>query len=135
MRWLVLLTEFNIQYVTQKSIKGSVLAYHLASLPITDGRVIDDDFPDEEIARVSILSGWRMYFDGATNHSGYRIGVLLISPHGEHIPRLVHLAFVDRYPATNNIVEYEACILGLEIELELGIRRMEIFDDSNLVIR
>ena len=44
MRWLVLLTEFDIQYVTQKSIKGSVLADHLASLPVTDSRVIDDDF-------------------------------------------------------------------------------------------
>ena len=46
MRWLVLLTEFNIQYVTQKSIKGSVLADHLALLPVTDNRVIDDDFPN-----------------------------------------------------------------------------------------
>ena len=135
MRWLVLLTEFDIQYVTQKSIKGSVLADHLASLPVIDSRVIDDDCPNEEIAGVTSLSGWRMYFDGAANHFGYGIGVLLISPHGDHISRLVHLAFVDRYPATNNIVEYEACILGLEISLELGIRRMEIFGDSNLVIR
>ena len=46
MRWLVLLTEFDIQYVTQKSIKGSVLVDHLASLPVTDSRVIDDDFQD-----------------------------------------------------------------------------------------
>ena len=36
MRWLVLLTEFDIQYVTQKSIKGSVVADHLASLPVFD---------------------------------------------------------------------------------------------------
>ena len=135
MRWLVLLIEFDIQYVTQKSIKGSVMADHLASLPVTDSRVIDDDFPDEEIAGVTSLSGWCMYFDGAANHSGYGIGVLLISPHGDHIPRSVRLAFADRYPATNNIIEYEACILGLETALELGIRRMEIFGDSNLVIR
>ena len=135
MRWLVLLTEFDIQYVTPKSIKGSVLADHLASLPVTDSRVIDDDFLDEEIAGVTSLSGWCMYFDGAANHSGYGIGFLLISPHGDHIPRSVRLAFADRYPATNNIVEYEACILGLETALELGIRRMEIFGDSNLVIR
>ena len=45
------------------------------------------------------------------------------------------MASTDRYPATNNIVEYEACILGLETALELEIRRMEIFSDSNLVIR
>ena len=81
------------------------------------------------------LSGWRMYFDGAANHSGYGIGVLLISPHGDHIPRSVRLAFSDRHPATNNIVEYEACILGLETALELGIRQMEVFGDSNLVLR
>ena len=76
-----------------------------------------------------------MYFDGETNHSGYGIGVLLTSPHGDHIPRSVRFAFSDRYPATNNIVEYEACILGLETALELGIRKMEIFSASNLVIR
>ena len=51
MRWLILLTDFNIQYVTQNSIKGSVLADLLVSLPVTDSRVIDDDFSDEEIAR------------------------------------------------------------------------------------
>ena len=43
--------------------------------------------------------------------------------------------FLDRYPATNNIVEYQACILGLETALELWIRGMEIFGDSNMVIR
>ncbi|KAL6324064.1 hypothetical protein AAG906_006335 [Vitis piasezkii] len=133
MRWLVLLTEFDIHYVTQKSIRGSIVADHLASLPVSDGRAIDDDFPDEDVAAVTSLSGWRMYFDGAANHSGYGIGVLLISPHGDHIPRSVRLAFSDRHPATNNIVEYEACILGLETALELGIRQMEVFGDSNCV--
>ena len=47
MRWLVLLTEIDIQYVTHKSIKGSIVAYHLASFPVSDDRPIDDDFPDE----------------------------------------------------------------------------------------
>nr|CAN83915.1 hypothetical protein VITISV_022301 [Vitis vinifera] len=134
MRWLVLLTEFDIHYVTQKSIRGSIVADHLASLPVYDARAIDDDFPDEDVAAVTSLSGWRMYFDGAANHSGYGIGVLLISPHGDHIPRSVRLAFTDRHPATNNIVEYETCILGLETALELGIRQMEVFGDSNLLL-
>ncbi|RVW58997.1 Retrovirus-related Pol polyprotein from transposon 17.6 [Vitis vinifera] len=112
MRWLVLLTEFDIQYVSQKSIKGN-----------------------EEFVAMTSLSGWCMYFDGAANQSGYGIGVLLVSPQGDHIPRSVRLAFSDRHPATNNIVEYEACILGLETALELDIRQMEVFGDSNLVLR
>ncbi|RVW90251.1 Retrovirus-related Pol polyprotein from transposon 17.6 [Vitis vinifera] len=95
MRWLVLLIEFDIQYVSQKSIKGSIVADHLASLPISENRPIDDDFPDEEFVAMTNLSGWCMYFDGAANQSGY------------------------------GIVEYEACILGLETALELDIRHME----------
>ncbi|RVW98926.1 Transposon Ty3-I Gag-Pol polyprotein [Vitis vinifera] len=87
--------KFNIQYVSQKSIKGSIVADHLASLPISDDRPVDDDFPNEEFVAMTSLSGWCMYFD----------------------------------------VEYEACILGLETALELGIRQMEVFGDSNMVLR
>ncbi|RVW20218.1 Retrovirus-related Pol polyprotein from transposon 297 [Vitis vinifera] len=68
-------------------------------------RPVDDDFPDEEFVAMTSLSGWCMYFDGAANQLGY------------------------------GIVEYEACILGLETTLELGFRHMEVFDDSNLVLR
>ena len=68
------------------------------------------------------LLGWRMYFDGAANHSRYEIGVLLISPHGDHILKSIRLAFSIQHPTKNNIVEYKACILGLETTLELGIR-------------
>ena len=57
MRWLIILTEFDIHYVTQKSIRWSIVANHLASLPVFDGRVIDDNFPDEDIVVVTSLSG------------------------------------------------------------------------------
>ena len=86
MRWLVLLIEFDIQYVTHKSIKESVVADHLASLPVSDDRLIDDDFPDEQFVFVTNIIGWRLYFDGAANQSGFGIGILLISPQGDHIP-------------------------------------------------
>ena len=81
------------------------------------------------------LSGWCTYFNGAANQLGYGIGVLLVSPQGDHIPRFVCLTFFDRHPIMNNIVEYEACILGLETALELGIRQIEVFGNSNLVLR
>ncbi|RVW78292.1 Retrovirus-related Pol polyprotein from transposon 297 [Vitis vinifera] len=132
---LVWATRRLRHYMTESPSEGALSQITLASLPVSDARAIDDDFPDEDVAAVTSLSGWRMYFDGAANHSGYGISVLLISPHGDHIPRSVRLAFSDRHPATNNIVEYEACILGLETALELGIRQMEVFGDSNLVLR
>ena len=135
MRWLVLWTEFDIQYVTQKSVKGSIVADHLASLPVSNDRSIDDDFPDEQFVSVASISGWRLYFDGATNQSGFGISILLISPQGDHIPRSIRLAFFNHHWLTNNVVEYEACITGLETTLDLGVRQLEIHKDSNLVIQ
>ena len=114
--------EFDIQYVTQKLVKGSVVAYHLASLLVSDDRQIDDDFPDEQFVSVTNITGWRMYFDGVANHSRFGLGILLISPQGDHIPRSVQLTFSDHHRLTNNVVEYEACITGLETALYLGVR-------------
>ena len=79
MRWLVLLTEFDIQYMTQKLAKGSIVADHLASLPVSDDRPIDDDFLDEQFVSMTSI-GWQLYFDGAANQLGFGIGILLISP-------------------------------------------------------
>ncbi|KAL6320241.1 hypothetical protein AAG906_005312 [Vitis piasezkii] len=107
---------FDIRYVTQKSVKGSIVADHLASLPVFDDKLIDDDFPDEQF----------LYFDGAANQSGFGIGILLISPQGDHIPRSIRLTFSDDHWLTNNIVDYEACITGLETALDLGVRQLEI---------
>ena len=58
MRWLVLLTKFDIQYVSQKSIKESIVVDHLASLPTSKDRPVDDDFLDEEFIAMISLSGW-----------------------------------------------------------------------------
>ena len=65
----------------------------------------------------------------------FGIVILLISPQGDHIPRSVRLTFSDHHRLTNNIVEYEACIIGLEIALDLRVRQLEIHGDSNLVIQ
>ena len=71
-----------------------------------------------------------MYFDRATNQNGSGIGVLLISPQGTHIP------FFDRlnFPATNNATEYEAFIMGLQAALSLGVKELEVYGDSALII-
>ena len=57
MKWLILLTKFNIQYVSQKSIKGSIIADYLTSLSIFEGKPVDDDFPNEEFIAMTSLSG------------------------------------------------------------------------------
>ena len=76
------------------------------------------------------LESWKMYFDGATNQNNSGIGVLLIFLKGTHIPFSSRLDF----PATNNATKYEACIMGLQAALGLGVKELEVYGDSALII-
>ena len=38
------------------------------------------------------------------------------------------------FPASNNIAEYEALLGGLRITIELGIKRLDVRGDSELVV-
>ncbi|XP_077249459.1 uncharacterized protein LOC143888967 [Tasmannia lanceolata] len=53
-RWLLLLSEFDITYVTQKSIKGRVIAEQLADSPAENNEFLKAEFPDEEIMTSTI---------------------------------------------------------------------------------
>ena len=65
-KWVLLLSEFDIKYVTQKSVKGRVVANHLAHCSPEEVEEIQWDFPDEDIMGIKVES-WKMYFDGAAN--------------------------------------------------------------------
>ncbi|XP_020207429.1 uncharacterized protein LOC109792429 [Cajanus cajan] len=136
-RWQVLLSEYDIVYVSQKAIKGSVLADHLASGPTKDEHMVKEEFPDEEILTLkdelekkSQNESWSMFFDGASNIMGHGIGAILMSSQGKHIPMMARLDF----ECTNNMTEYEACILGLQAVLDNKVTKLEVYDDLALVI-
>ena len=46
-KWLVLLTEFDVQYLTKKTIKGRAVTEFLALNPIPDSEEVQLDFPDD----------------------------------------------------------------------------------------
>ncbi|MDN4193086.1 hypothetical protein DDE03_10975, partial [Bifidobacterium longum subsp. longum] len=132
-KWRCQLTEYDIEYVSCTSVKGQAIADHLAEFPIVDDTPIDSDFPDEKILQVSDeeeVTRWKMYFDGAVNSTGSGIGAVLISPEGRHFPVAAKIDF----PCTNNIAEYEACILGLQAAIDLKVKELEVFGDSMLTI-
>ena len=52
-RWLVLLTEFDIEYLTSKVIKGRAVAEFLALQPV-EGDQYKFEFPDEEIQAIAV---------------------------------------------------------------------------------
>ena len=71
-----------------------------------------------------------MLFDGSVNAYGKGIGVVIITPHGSHIPFTSRMTF----DCTNNMVEYEACIIGLEEAIDLRIKVLDVYSDSALVV-
>jgi ribonuclease HI len=71
-----------------------------------------------------------MYFDRSLMKTGAGTGLLFISPFGKHVRYVLRLHF----PASNNVVEYEALVNGLRIAIELGVRRLDARGDSQLVI-
>ena len=117
-RWLVLLMEFNIDYVARKVVKGRAVADFLAQNPVDDEQEWELEFPDEHLGLIEIQT-WTMYFNGAVNNRGAGIGVILISPEGEMILMAKRLEF----EVTNNQAEYEAYIFGLEALQNVGAKR------------
>ncbi|KAK5832129.1 hypothetical protein PVK06_015929 [Gossypium arboreum] len=75
-------------------------------------------------------SSWKLNFDGASNVVGNGIGAVLVSSNGDHYPFTCKLDF----DCTNNMAEYEACIMGLQAVVERGIKKLEVYGDSALVV-
>lgn len=74
---------------------------------------------------------WDMFFEGACSRETAGAGVVLVSPKKESI----HLSFVLTFQVTNNVVEYEALILGLNAAKGRGIRDIKVFGDADLIIQ
>jgi ribonuclease HI len=62
--------------------------------------------------------------------AGAGAGLLFILPLGVHMRYVIRIHFV----VSNNVVEYEALVNGLKIAIELGVRRLDVRGDSQLVI-
>ena len=71
-----------------------------------------------------------MYFNGSLIKKGTSVGMVFVSPLKVHMRYMVHLHF----PSSNNIAEYKALINGLRIAIELGVRRLDVRGDSQLVV-
>ena len=74
--------------------------------------------------------GWKMYFDGTSNTLGGGVGTVLISPEGNHCLFIAKLSF----DCTNNMVEYEACVLSIQAVIEKKIKRLSVYGDLVLII-
>lgn len=75
----------------------------------------------------------RIHIDGAArgNPGPAGVGVLIIGPEGQVVER-IHRSIGE---ATNNVAEYRALLLALERAQALGYSDLEVFSDSELLVR
>jgi ribonuclease HI len=76
---------------------------------------------------------WSLYFDGASrgNPGPAGAGVVLVDPHGEVATR--NLEYLGQ--STNNVAEYRGLLLGLKMAQNLGIKKIRVYSDSELIVR
>ena len=74
-----------------------------------------------------------LYTDGGArgNPGPAGIGARLLTAAGDVVEELAD--FIGK--ATNNVAEYQALMAGLELALDRGVERLDVFLDSELVVR
>jgi ribonuclease HI len=130
-----------ILFCSSKLLNQLLMADFLAAHSIQDDSPLKCDFPDEETLHIEEGNPiWELYFDGASSIKPIAgpgvptvragAGLVFVTPEGGIIRH--SLALTE--PCTNNEAEYEALIAGLELSLELEIKAVRIFGDSQLII-
>jgi hypothetical protein len=73
---------------------------------------------------------WHMHFDGSCSNKGNGVDIILYSPTGE----IHNFTYRLEFACTNNVIEFEALLLGIENAYNLGFGHLTVFGDSKLVV-
>ena len=123
MKWAIELSEFDIRYRQKTVIKGQVLVDFVLEFASAE--------PARDAQAATDLSTWKLSVDGASNSQGSGAGLILTSPEGIDIEYALRFGF----HASNNEAEYEAVIAGLNLAHSLEVDQLEVYSDSQLVVK
>ncbi|KAL5547324.1 hypothetical protein UlMin_007011 [Ulmus minor] len=126
-KWTVELSEYDITFQPRTALKSQVLADFVADFAPNVTQQAD-----KELLNLTERSNskWTLTVDGSSNVNGAGIGLVLTSPEGDLIQQAIRCGF----KATNNEAEYEALIAGLNLAKDMGIKKLSIRSDSQLVV-
>ncbi|XP_015931831.1 uncharacterized protein LOC107458132 [Arachis duranensis] len=113
--WAIELSQYDLRYEPWHTIKTQAVADFLVE-------VMGD--PTEETG-----TRWRLHVDGASNQTSGGAGIILESPAGVIYEQSIKFEF----PVSNNQAEYEALLGGLTLAREVGVTRLEVCSDSQVV--
>jgi ribonuclease HI len=118
-KWAAELNKFTINFVHRSSIQSQALAYFIADW--TPGAHDEEKTTDAEARIVFCDGSWGTFRAGAA--------AVLISPSKI---KTCYAARLD-FNCTNNIAEYERLLLGLRKLKAMGIRRIILKSDSQVI--
>nr|CAE03096.2 OSJNBa0017B10.11 [Oryza sativa Japonica Group] len=128
-KWAIELSEFDLHFEPRHAIKSQALADFVAEwTPAPEPVSVPE--ASSGPSQPPHTAHWVMQFDGSLSLQGAGAGVTLTSPSGDVLRYLVRLDF----RATNNMAEYEGLLAGLRVAAGLGIRRLLVLGDSQLVV-
>ena len=111
------LNGYGIKYQARTVIKGRALADIFATCA-----------HNPELRKDALV--WQLLIDGSSRNIGAGAGAVLISPKG----KTIEYALKFQFRATNNKVEYEAAIAGLQLCRALEAKDVRLRMDSQLVV-
>jgi ribonuclease HI len=120
-KWAYALVEYDLAYKLLRSMKGQVVANF----------IVDHAVDVDHSVNFVQLKPWELYFDGLVCSKGQGAGCEVVSPSGVNMDLSIRLEFA----CTNNQVEYESLLHGLEFLRDLGARDADVFGDSNLIMQ
>ncbi|KAM1196038.1 hypothetical protein ACFX2J_022456 [Malus domestica] len=124
---MMALSEFSLQYVHQKAVKGQALADFLAQQPFP----YEFGGSDIEIDIVETRDNyWTMYFDGSSTSVSAGVGIVIQSPTHSRW----YFSLKLNFDCINNQAKYEALVIGLGVLHDLRVTRVLVLSDSELVI-
>ncbi|KAM1094380.1 hypothetical protein ACFX10_009407 [Malus domestica] len=133
-KWAIALGEFDISNQPKPAEKGQAVADFIADFtyPVdivsTPKKVVS--LPSKAQKIEPTAPAWSLYVDGLSNQQGCGAGLVFTTP--DKVAMKYALRF--KFKASNNKAEYEALLAGLRLSKHFGVKRIDIFSDSQLVV-
>lgn len=125
------LEEFGLEYQPRTAIKSQVLAGFIADFTCELQIEAEQELFSLQAAKtVNAVGQWVLLIDGSNNSKRTSLGVVLISPEGDVIERIVRCAF----KTTNNDAKYKALIAGLSLAKDMSVMDLVVKSDSQLIL-
>ncbi|GJX28429.1 reverse transcriptase domain-containing protein [Tanacetum coccineum] len=128
-KWAIELREHDIEFKGRNSVKGQILADFLAEIPSIEDKDTKTKNPGATNKTPTLENIWKLYTEEALSSDGSGARLMFSGLEGKGFTYALRFEF----ETTNNEAEYEALLASLQIAIDMEIKDLAIFVDSQFV--